>query len=718
MKRAMRKHFRDFMAIVFLVVRGRRRRRLHPVQPALLPAGVGAGGRHRLLRGRGRVPDRPGRRAGPGPDGEHRRRQGRRHRQRAARGRARGGGDEDPARSTRRCTATRRSCCGPRPGSRTCTWSSTRAPSRRRARGGRPIPVSNTLPDVNPDEMLAPARRRHARLPADPARAPAPRRSTATRPASCAQTFKRFEPTTRDAREITQLLSRAAGTSRGSIHNFQELATELGSKDRELAGLVDSSNANFEAIARQDESLREALRLLPGHARPDDDHAGEVDDAGGEPRPGAAEAAPRRPRARAVAARRARPFLRETTPVIKDQLRPFARDVRPPCATCAGRRSRPRRRHPAAGQDLKVRQRGAQQAGLQPARQRGGLPVLELVGGPQRRHGVRHPGRPRARAPRPARPLAATRSASLDQIKRDDAFAEGPDRSSSTRRAESAVCPRPRVPLGDGQGNPQPRQDPRDGRRSRISCVGILLYLWLTFGGSVPLRAEGYRFEVKFPEATQLAQEADVRISGVNVGKVKTKKPDDETGLTDATIEIDSKYAPIPRDTRAILRQKTLLGETYVELTPGDRDGAEAAPTAASSRWPRWRRRSSSTRSSAPSTRRPARRSPTTSTSRAGPSATGGQQLNDALGSLTPFAENVGRRAADPRPPGRRHARRSCATPAWSSTRSPSARASCARWSGTPTGCSRRPPRATASWPRPSSPCRRSCARRARPRRG
>ena len=48
---------------------------------------------------------------------------------------------------------------------------------------------------------------------------------------------------------------------------------------------------------------------------------------------------------------------------------------------------------------------------------------------------------------------------------------------------------------------------------------GILLYLWLVFGGSVPLRPEGYRFQVKFPEATQLAQEADVRISGRERGQ-------------------------------------------------------------------------------------------------------------------------------------------------------------------------------------------------------
>ena len=44
-----------------------------------------------------------------------------------------------------------------------------------------------------------------------------------------------------------------------------------------------------------------------------------------------------------------------------------------------------------------------------------------------------------------------------------------------------------------------------------------------------------------------------------------------DAGTALATIEIDASYAPIPDDTRAILRQKTLLGETYVELTPGRR---------------------------------------------------------------------------------------------------------------------------------------------------
>jgi virulence factor Mce-like protein len=109
-----------------------------------------------------------------------------------------------------------------------------------------------------------------------------------------------------------------------------------------------------------------------------------------------------------------------------------------------------------------------------------------------------------------------------------------------------------------------------------LSCFGLLLYLWSAFGGPVPLKPHGYRFHASFAEATQLAQEADVRISGVNVGKVKKIDLGDD-GRTDATIEIDDRYAPIPKDSRAILRQKTLLGETYIELTPGT-DGAGRIP--------------------------------------------------------------------------------------------------------------------------------------------
>ena len=32
-----------------------------------------------------------------------------------------------------------------------------------------------------------------------------------------------------------------------------------------------------------------------------------------------------------------------------------------------------------------------------------------------------------------------------------------------------------------------------------LSCFGLLLYLWLSFGGTVPLKPKGYRFQVAFP---------------------------------------------------------------------------------------------------------------------------------------------------------------------------------------------------------------------------
>jgi len=103
-----------------------------------------------------------------------------------------------------------------------------------------------------------------------------------------------------------------------------------------------------------------------------------------------------------------------------------------------------------------------------------------------------------------------------------------------------------------------------------LSCFGLLLFLWVAFGGSTPLRAKGYRYTIPFREAGQLAQEADVRISGVPVGRVKKITANPQTGVSDVVVQVDAKYAPITKDSRVMLRQKTLLGETYVEITPGD----------------------------------------------------------------------------------------------------------------------------------------------------
>jgi virulence factor Mce-like protein len=103
-----------------------------------------------------------------------------------------------------------------------------------------------------------------------------------------------------------------------------------------------------------------------------------------------------------------------------------------------------------------------------------------------------------------------------------------------------------------------------------LSVFGLLMFLWASFGGTLPLRPEGYRFKAAFPEASLLVAEADVRLAGVNVGKVKKKELGPGGRTTMVEMEIDNRFSPIKADTRAILRQKSLLGETYVELTPGN----------------------------------------------------------------------------------------------------------------------------------------------------
>jgi phospholipid/cholesterol/gamma-HCH transport system substrate-binding protein len=172
------------------------------------------------------------------------------------------------------------------------------------------------------------------------------------------------------------------------------------------------------------------------------------------------------------------------------------------------------------------------------------------------------------------------------------------------------------------------------------SCIGLLIFLWISFGGSLPFAAQGYRFSVEFDQATELAADAQVTIAGVKVGHVVSVALDHRTGLDRAVIEIDTQFAPRPADTRAILRQKTLLGETYVQLSAGDprtrklADGgviphAQVAPTV---------QLDQILDTFDPKTRRAFQ----TWMQQGGIALTGrGQQFNAALADLYPFARNI-----------------------------------------------------------------------------
>jgi phospholipid/cholesterol/gamma-HCH transport system substrate-binding protein len=192
---------------------------------------------------------------------------------------------------------------------------------------GERVPVAQTIPDVNPDEILASLdtdTRDYLRVLLN-AGAEA---FDGDAPKEFRQTFKRFEPLSRDGRKATQLLIARRRNIRRTITNFQELANQVGSVDKDLAALIDSANANFEAIAAQDTNLREALRLFPGALEETRDTLADLGSLSGDLGPALTKL---RPGARALAPslRATRPFLRGTTPAIRDQIRPFARDVRP-----------------------------------------------------------------------------------------------------------------------------------------------------------------------------------------------------------------------------------------------------------------------------------------------------------------------------------------------------------------------------------------------------
>jgi phospholipid/cholesterol/gamma-HCH transport system substrate-binding protein len=100
-----------------------------------------------------------------------------------------------------------------------------------------------------------------------------------------------------------------------------------------------------------------------------------------------------------------------------------------------------------------------------------------------------------------------------------------------------------------------------------FSCIGLLIYLWHSFGGPIPLEPQGYRFNASYRDAIQLIPQTDVRMAGVDVGHVVSVAQEGE--LTHAVIEIDPADAPIPVDTTTVLRRKTLLGEPFIQLIPG-----------------------------------------------------------------------------------------------------------------------------------------------------
>ncbi len=199
-------------------------------------------------------------------------------------------------------------------------------PGMQSVKDGFTVPVSNTRPDVNLDEILSSLdrdTRDYLRLLVAGAGEGLKNNGPNT-----AATLKRFAPLNRDIAKLTGQLAKRRVNVAHLIHNLQLLVTEIGGKDKQLAQLVVSQNAVFQAFANQDRNLRRTLQLLPGTLdttqkalNTSDKVARQLGPALRELRPGARALGPGEVATQA--------FAKATTPVIKNQLRPFVGEARP-----------------------------------------------------------------------------------------------------------------------------------------------------------------------------------------------------------------------------------------------------------------------------------------------------------------------------------------------------------------------------------------------------
>ena len=188
------------------------------------------------------------------------------------------------------------------------------------------VPVSQTLPDINPDEILAQLdrdTRDYLRILLGGAG-----QGLRNNAESLSATLKRFEPTARDGLKITRALAQRRRNISRTVHNFRLLSEALASRDDDLAAFVESSNEVFARLAAQDANIRATLRELPSTLQVTQSALGRTDRLARVLGP-ALQAL--RPTARALGPTNVavRPFFRETEPYVRTQLRPFARAALP-----------------------------------------------------------------------------------------------------------------------------------------------------------------------------------------------------------------------------------------------------------------------------------------------------------------------------------------------------------------------------------------------------
>jgi phospholipid/cholesterol/gamma-HCH transport system substrate-binding protein len=199
----------------------------------------------------------------------------------------------------------------------------SRAPLAKR---GWTLPVGNTLPDVNPDEILSSLdadTRDYLTLLVDGAGQGLKGRGDDLR-----EVFRRFEPTHRDLARVNGLVAQRHRNLSRLVHSLGDLNDELANKSDDLAALVSSSSAVFRSFASEQANVTRAVGDLPAALRQTTDTLARVERFADVLRPAAVHLQPA-VKALDRANHAVTPFATEAAPIVRDAVRPFVRDARP-----------------------------------------------------------------------------------------------------------------------------------------------------------------------------------------------------------------------------------------------------------------------------------------------------------------------------------------------------------------------------------------------------
>ena len=194
---------------------------------------------------------------------------------------------------------------------------------------GGTLPVARTLPNVNPDEILAGLdadTRAYLQLLINGGG-----QGLAGNSKQLSATLKRFDPITVYLAQIGEQMGRRQAYIKHGIHNFSLLAEELGARDTQLARWVRSSNDVFKVFADQQSNLRATLALLPGALNATNKAVIASDALTSQMGPALKKLEPTAV-GTAASLKSLQVFAKATTPVLENQLRPFTAEAGPTIA--------------------------------------------------------------------------------------------------------------------------------------------------------------------------------------------------------------------------------------------------------------------------------------------------------------------------------------------------------------------------------------------------